>query len=134
VTEICTCSTFFHVRQIGLLLTFFGAFFETLSHIWNQHKILCFGTIFNVLLQKSLKIIPVLALFANFEAKHAINCSKIEKLVGIQFCTHHRACVIFFSLKKSNSSYPFYGLPFFFCQWCRWVLQGGKIVGFKEKP
>jgi hypothetical protein len=46
--------------------------------------------------------------FANFEEKHAINGSKNEKLLGIQFCIVTEPVFIFFSLKKSNSSYPIF--------------------------
>jgi hypothetical protein len=74
--------------------------------------------------QKFFEDHTCISTFANFEEKHAINGSKIEKLLGIQFCIHHRACVIFFSLKKSYRRTLFIN--------CRWVRQGRKIVGFKE--
>ncbi len=96
----------------NFLWCIFWNFLTDLKSAWNS----VFWYTYNVFPQNSLKIIAVLALFANFEARHAINGSKIEKLLGIQFCYHHRACVIFFSLKKSNSTYPICELLFFFWQ------------------
>ncbi len=116
VTEICTFSTFTHVRQTCFaynFITFFGAFFNNFFNGFEISVKFCvFLHLFDFFPKKIVYVI--LVLFSNFEAKRAKNGSKIKKYV---FCK----CVLEFNFAPIKGSIFFTPVVYFRQSWWhRW--------------
>ncbi len=104
MTEICTFSTFTHVRQTCFSYNFFGAFgakkfFSTdLKSAWNSDTFFIFF---------KLIFLGHISTFSNCEAKRAKNYAKNKKkritsmCLRFKLCTQQKVCVLNF-LKKSR--------------------------------